>query len=110
MKPLPRRAPLPRLSVPMADALAGHEGLGSLLQRIQASNARLADARAALPAGLAAHVSAGPLDESGWTLLARSGSAAAKLRQCLPGIQQRLTQQGWPEVPIRVKVHVSREV
>ena len=110
MKPLPRRAPLPRLSVPMADALAGHEGLGSLLQRIQASDGRMVDARAVLPAGLAAHVTAGPLDENGWTLLARSGAAAAKLRQCLPAIQQRLTQQGWPEVPIRVKVHVSREV
>lgn len=110
MKPLPRRTPLPRLSVPMAEALAGHEGLGGLLQRIQASAQRLNDARDALPIGLAAHLAPGPLDDSGWTLLARSGAAAAKLRQCIPAVQARLRQRGWPDVPIRVKVHVSRKV
>lgn len=110
MKPLPRRSPLPKLGMPMADALAGSATLGGLLQRIDASARRLHDARAALPAGLAAHLTAGPLDDSSWTLLAHSGAAAAKLRQCIPAVQQRLQQQGWPEVLIRVKVHVSRKV
>lgn len=110
MKTKTPASPLPRLSVPVAEAMASSGNLVSLLDRVQASAQRLMDARAALPAGLAAHLSAGPLDEAGWTLLAHSGAAAAKLRQCIPAIQQLLSLRGWPEVPIRVKVHVSRSV
>lgn len=108
MKTKAAASPLPRLSVPVAEAMANSGNLASLLDRVQASTRRLVAAHAALPAGLAAHLSAGPLDEAGWTILAHSGAAAAKLRQCIPAIQQRLCLQGWPEVPIRVKVHVSR--
>lgn len=108
MRPLPPRAPLPRLSVPMADALDADAGLGTLLARVQASAERLDCVRAALPPALAAHLRPGPLDDSGWTLLAANGAAAAKLRQCLPALRQRLLEQGWPDVPIRVKVHVAR--
>jgi len=60
-----------------------------------------------LPAGLAALVQPGPLDETGWTLLVGSGAAAAKLRQCLPRLQQALSSQGWAELAIRVKVLVA---
>ncbi len=102
------RPTAPRLSVPLADALDGSTALGGLLQRVQASEQRLADARTALPPGLAAHLKAGPLDDNSWTLLASSGGAAAKLRQCLPAVQQRLRDRGWPDLPVRVKVHVGR--
>lgn len=96
------------LSLPMADALAGSAPLASLLERVRESEARLALVRDALPPGLAGQLRAGPLDEDGWTLLAASGAAAAKLRQCLPRLQEALRAQGRPELSIRVKVHVVR--
>jgi hypothetical protein len=92
----------------MADALDADAGLGSLLARVQASAQRLASVRTSLPPGLVAHLRPGPLDDSGWTLLAANGAAASKLRQCLPALRQCLLEQGWPDVPIRVKVHVAR--
>lgn len=104
----PRSTPV--LTVPLANALEGNETLGSLLGRVRESQRRLSDAREVLPPGLAAQVDAGPLDETGWTLLAPSGAAAAKLRQCLPAVQQHLLGRGWRDLTIRVKVHVDRKV
>ena len=104
----PFRPPAQRLSVPLAEALADSTPLGVLMARVRDSERRLADARAALPPGLAGHLKAGPLDEQSWTLLATSGAAAATLRQCLPAVQQQLRACGWGDLPIRVKVHVPR--
>jgi hypothetical protein len=100
--------PARTLSLPMADALARSEPLALLLQRLRESEARFADIRDVLPAGVGAQLAPGPLDADGWTLLARHTAAAAKLRQCVPQLQQRLRERGWPEVAVRVKVHVSR--
>lgn len=97
-----------RRSLPMAEALAQSAPLAQLLQRMRDSEARWQAVCGALPAGLAGQVVAGPLDEAGWTLLARSGAAASKLRQCLPRLQDALSREGWPELVIRVKVHVPR--
>lgn len=104
-----RPVPIPR-SLPMAEALAQSSPLASLLQRIQESEARFALVRGDLPGLLATQITPGPLDETGWTLLARNGAAAAKLKQCLPRLQTLLRDRGWADVPIRVKVHVSRGV
>lgn len=93
--------------MPLDAALTHNESLASLLKRVHESNARLEAVRAVLPAGVAAGVKAGPLDTEGWTLLARGGATAAKLRQCLPRVQQALKARGWPEVAIRVKVQVG---
>jgi hypothetical protein len=98
----------PRQTLPMADALARSEPLAQLLQRMRDSEARWQAVRAELPPGLAGQVRAGPLDEAQWTLLASSGAAAGKLRQCLPRLQARLQAAGWAERLIRVKVHVSQ--
>jgi hypothetical protein len=100
--------PSSKATVPLADALSHSAPLASLLARIEASRARLDTVRAALPEGLADHVRAGPLDDAGWTLLVGSGGAAAKLRQCLPGLRQALAARGWAEVEIRVKVRAPR--
>jgi hypothetical protein len=97
-----------RLSLPMAEALAQSEPLAALLARVRESEARLAAVHALLPPGLAGQVSAGPLDETGWTLLVTSGGAAAKLRQCLPRLQEALLARGAAVPAIRVKVHVAR--
>ena len=104
-RPAPQRLPLP-----MSDALSQSAPLASLLERVRDSNARFAVVRADLPGMLASQVSPGPLDDGGWTLLARNGAAASKLKQCLPRLQERLREHGWAEVSIRVKVHVSRQV
>ena len=101
--------PLSR-SLPMVEALAGSSPLAALLQRIRESDARFSLLRGELPGLLATQITPGPLDDTGWTLLARNGAAAAKLKQCLPRLQARLRDQGWADVPIRVKVHVSRGV
>ena len=96
-----------RATLPMADALSQSTSLASLLKRVHESKARYEAVRDQLPGGLAAQVQPGPLDETGWTLLVGSGAAAAKLRQCLPRLQQALSSQGWGDVPIRVKVLVA---
>jgi hypothetical protein len=97
-----------RLSLPMSEALAGSEPLAALLARVQASEARLAAVRELLPPGLREQVSAGPLDDAGWTLLVPGGGAAAKLRQCLPRLHEALAARGLAAAAIRVKVHVAR--
>ena len=91
-------------TLPLADALARSEPLGALLRRLQDSQARWAAARSVLPTPLASLVRPGPLDDESWTLLAPSGAAAAKLRQCLPQVQAALNAQGLPSRALRVKV------
>ncbi|HMQ71576.1 MAG: DUF721 domain-containing protein [Burkholderiaceae bacterium] len=94
-------------TLPLADALARSEPLGALLRRLQDSQARWAAARDALPPSLAALVRPGPLDDESWTLLAPSGAAAAKLRQCLPQVQAALDARGLPPRALRVKVRTG---
>lgn len=89
---------------PVEEALSGNATLASLLQRLGESNARLADVQGALPTALRPHVRAGVLDETGWNLLVPNGSVAAKLRQCLPAIEQALAERGWKPTTVRVKV------
>ena len=94
-------------TLPLADALARSEPLGALLRRLQDSQARWAAARDALPPPLAARVRPGTLDDESWTLLAPSGAAAAKLRQCLPQVQAALDARGLPPRALRVKVRTG---
>jgi hypothetical protein len=53
---------------------------------------------------LFAQIKAGPVDESGWCLLATHNSAAAKLRQLLPDIGAHLRSKGHPVQNIRIKL------
>lgn len=98
-----RQTPSPA-TLPVGDALERSDSLSGLMRRVHDSNARYAAVRSCLPAGLAAQVRPGPLDDSTWTLLVPSGAAAAKLRQCLPALAASLQAAGWSEVSIRVKV------
>lgn len=84
---LQRSAPLARLRSLMLD-----------------SNARFDAIRPGLPAALAAHVRPGPVDDSGWSLLAANASVAAKLRQLQPRLEDLLRERGWATHAIRVKV------
>ena len=94
-------------SVPNAlairEAMDQSAALGLLKRRIDESMRRLACIRSCLPEPLTAHVAAGPIDETGWTLLATNSNVAAKLRHLQPAIEARLTYQGFSIVPLRIK-------
>lgn len=91
-------------SLPIAAALEKSAPLTVLRMRLQDSNARLAAIQDHLPASLAPHVKAGPVDDDGWSLLAANASVAAKLRQLLPRLEEVLSQRGWQVSAIRIKV------
>lgn len=91
-------------AVPLADALRGSEPLARLAERLRESKQRFACIEPLLPPALAGQALPGPVDAHGWTLLAVSPAAAAKLRQLVPVLEAQLTDQGF--VPPSVRVHV----
>jgi hypothetical protein len=86
------------------DALRANASLARLRERLDESRRRFAAIQTLLTGSLAAQVEPGPLDDTGWTLLAANASAAAKLRQLLPRIEQHLTECGRPVLATRVRV------
>jgi hypothetical protein len=88
----------------LQQALQKSAPLAQLQLRIQDSNARFAAILPGLPSSLANHVKPGPVDESGWSLLAANASVAAKLRQMKPQLEGMLSAAGWGMNVIRVKV------
>ena len=85
-------------------ALQRSEPLARLTALMRVSNARFAAVRTCLPTALASHVKPGPVDATGWSLLAANASVAAKLRQLQPRLESRLREQGWEVSTIRIKV------
>ena len=92
------------LGLPLAQALGQSEPLTGLLQRVRASKARYEAIVSLLPAGMAAEVRPGPLDDSEWVLLVGNAAAAAKLRQLMPAIDETLRSRGWFGPAIKIKV------
>jgi hypothetical protein len=90
--------------MPIAEALRASAPLGRLAERLRLSNALFAAVAPAVPAGLAASLSAGPVDDQGWSLLCANAAVAAKVRQLVPHLEQRLREVGQPVVAIRIKV------
>ncbi len=88
---------------PIAETLGADNGLRQLLARAREAQQRLALVQRALPPALRPHVRSGSLDPEGWTLLVPNGAVAAKLRQCLPLVEQQLREQGYRPVPLRIK-------
>ena len=78
--------------------------LSRLVDRLRESNAMYAAILPLLPSALAASVRAGPLDEAGWSLLGANAAVAAKLRQLVPRLEQRLQESALAVAQIRVKV------
>jgi hypothetical protein len=85
--------------MPVRDALDRCEPLRQLQQRL---------ARSELPPELISLTSAGPYDESGWTLLVSHTAAAAKLRQLRPRLEARLREQGWQGISIRIRIQPGK--
>ena len=71
------------------------------------STARLRCIEALLPRSLRAGVQAGPVEGSAWCLLVDSTAIAAKLRQLLPSLLERLAQEGHDVTAIRIKVRAA---
>ena len=95
---------------PLTEALGAHQMLGQLLARVRASQARFEAIERVLPRSLRPHVRPGLLDEKDWHLLAANAAVAAKLRQCLPLIEQILRDSGWPAVTLKIRVQASSSV
>jgi hypothetical protein len=94
----------PRLLESAGQALERNEGFVGLMRRLELSQGCYAAITPLLPTAMQASVRAGPLEGDSWSLLADSASVAAKLRQLLPALQQRLRDAGLFVGTIRVKV------
>ena len=90
--------------MPIAEALSASGPLARLGDRLRLSNALFAAVAPVVPPGLASGLSAGPVDDEGWSLLCANAAIAAKLRQLVPHLEQRLRDVGQPVAAIRVKV------
>lgn len=93
-----------------AETLTLHEALGrsaplaALGARLRDSARRLEAVRTCLPPGLQDQVSAGPVDDSEWSLLVSCSAVSAKLRHLKPLIERRLRDAGFAERKLRIKV------
>ena len=76
-----------------------------LTERLAQSRRRWEAIAPLLPDELRRAVQPGPIDERHWTLLAANSAVAAKLRQMVPALHERLRADRWPELALRVKVH-----
>ena len=99
-----RPTPVPGQRTSVMDAIAQSDTLSGMLSMHQTSTAYLNALKTLLPPDLWAQTKAGPIDENNWCLLAAHNSAAAKLRQLLPGIGAHLRSKGHPVQNIRIKV------
>lgn len=93
---------------PITEALGANAMLGQLLARLRESQERFAAVQPLLSPAMRRHVRPGSIDEEGWNLLVPNGAVGAKLRQSLPLIEQVLLDQGWPALPVRVKVQATQ--
>lgn len=94
----------PPKTVPIAQVLDQNAPLVRLMQRVRESRERFAAIEPVLPPPLRRSVVPGPVDEAGWTLLARNAAVAAKLRHLLPRLEDHLRQAGFRAVALKVKV------
>ena len=106
-KLLSRPPPVTPNALGIEQALQLSAPLLRLQQLMRDSNARFEAIRPSLPAAMAPHVKPGPVDETGWSLLAANASVAAKLRQMQPRLESILRERGWQVSAIRVRVQSS---
>lgn len=91
----------------MVEVMRASPPLTRLMDRLRESNAMYATIRPLLPSALEPSIRAGPLDEAGWSLLGANAAVAAKLRQLVPRLEDRLREKGHAVAAIRIKVQPS---
>ena len=104
-KPTPSVPPSVPNALRIDEVLRRSSPLALLGERLRDSTARFEAVRACLPPGVVPHIQPGPVDETGWSLLVANAAVAAKLRQCVPRIEETLKKGGWQNTAIRIKVH-----
>ncbi|HEX2544934.1 MAG TPA: DciA family protein [Ramlibacter sp.] len=90
--------------VPVQQAAEEAPTLARLAQLARDSGERLKALEPFIPAPLHRSIRPGPIDGTTWCLLVDSSAVAAKLRQLLPVLQQKLNSLGWEVTAIRLKV------
>ena len=90
--------------VPLHEAAEESPTLARLVQLARESGERLKAIEHSIPAPLRRSVRPGPIEGTSWCLLVDSSAAAAKLRQLLPVLQDKLNSLGWQVTAIRLKV------
>ncbi len=83
--------------------------LARLAQLARESGDRLEAVELLIPASLRPSVRPGPIDGPVWCLLVDGSAAAAKLRQVVPALIDRLRDRGWEVTSIRLKVQTARQ-
>lgn len=90
--------------VSLQQAAAEAPTLARLAQLARESGERLKAIEASIPVPLRASIRPGPIDGTTWCLLVETSAAAAKLRQLLPLLQQKLNSRGYEVSAIRLRV------
>ena len=90
--------------VPLHEAAEGSPPLARLAGLARESAERLKAVQQLIPLPLRSAVKPGPIDGTTWCLLVDSNAAAAKLRQLLPVLQEKLNSRGFEVTAIRLKV------
>lgn len=90
--------------VPFQQAAEESPTLARLSQLVRESGERFKAIESSIPPALRASIRPGPIEGTTWCLLVDSSSAAAKLRQLVPVLQQKLSNRGWEVSVIRLKV------
>jgi hypothetical protein len=99
----------PRRPLTLQQAADESPTLARLAQLARESSERLGAVESLIPTSLRSAVKAGPIDGDAWCLLVEGNAAAAKLRQVLPALLDRLRDRGWEVTSIRLKVQTGRK-
>ena len=94
-------------SVTIEEASLASPTLARLVQRGRESVRRFDAIKPMLPEAIRPCVRAGPINDSGWCLLADNAAVASKLRQLMPHIQAELSAQGLEVTAIRIRVSAA---
>jgi hypothetical protein len=78
--------------------------LAGLARLARESGERLKAIELAIPAPLRSCIRPGPIEGTTWCLLVDSSAAAAKLRQLVPVLINKLNSSGWQVTSIRLKL------
>ncbi len=108
MQPPRRHAPTP-LARSLSEALQAAPTVAGVLAGHREAQACYALIEPLLPSGLASQLRPGPLQDGTWTLFAAGNASAAKVRQLLPRLAERLQASRGDVKVVKVKIVPRQE-